>query len=147
MPQKKPRRANRSLAPGVLRYPMTLRSLVVRSTARTQQHLFFWHFVPLFQSPIFLNKWPYKWWGAVNQCPLRRISTRVLSMFSRHWIFMICWPKALGPWSKAPGAHGTLRFLWFFEKLFMVWDLSKSVPKVFRSPGNPLINLCHSTFN
>ena len=29
----------------------------------------------------------------------------------------------------------------------MVWDLSRSVPMVFRSPGNPLINLFHLLFN
>ena len=29
----------------------------------------------------------------------------------------------------------------------MVWDLSSSVPGVFRSPGNPLINLFHLLFN
>ena len=29
----------------------------------------------------------------------------------------------------------------------MVWDLSRSVPGVFRSPGNPLINLFHLSFN
>ena len=39
---------------------------------------------------------------------------------------------------KAHGAHGTLIFL---EICFMVWDLSRSVPKVFRSPGNTSIHL------
>ena len=34
--QKKPRRAHRQLAPGAWRHPITLRSLVVRSTALTQ---------------------------------------------------------------------------------------------------------------
>ena len=29
----------------------------------------------------------------------------------------------------------------------MVWDLSRSVPMVFRSPGNTLINLFHLLFN
>ena len=30
---------------------------------------------------------------------------------------------------------------------FMVWDLSRSVPMVFRTPGNPLINLFHFICN
>ena len=29
----------------------------------------------------------------------------------------------------------------------MVWDLSRSVPRVFRRPGNPLIELFHFIFN
>ena len=29
----------------------------------------------------------------------------------------------------------------------MVWDLSRSVPKVFRTPGNSFINLFHFIFN
>ena len=29
----------------------------------------------------------------------------------------------------------------------MVWDLSRSVPTVFRSPGNPLIKLFHLKLN
>ena len=35
----------------------------------------------------------------------------------------------------------------FLRIQFMVWDLSRSVPMVFRSPGNPLINLFHFIFN
>ena len=54
--------------------------------------------------------------------------------------FVVCGPKA-------PGAHGTLHFLIFFENYFMVWDLSRSVPEAFRTPGNPLINLFHFIFN
>ena len=48
---------------------------------------------------------------------------------------------------KAHGAHGALHVLNCFENLFMVWDLSRSVPGVFRTPGNPLINLIHVIFN
>ena len=44
-------------------------------------------------------------------------------------------------------AHGTLHVLWIFENYFMVWNLSRGVPKVFRTPGNPLIHLSHSIFN
>ena len=29
----------------------------------------------------------------------------------------------------------------------MVWDLSRSVPMMFRTPGNPLIHLFHFIFN
>ena len=52
---------------------------------------------------------------------------------------------SFGP--KAHGAHGTLHFSSFFEKKIMVWDLSTSVPMMFRTPGNPLINLFDFVFN
>ena len=48
---------------------------------------------------------------------------------------------------KAHGAYGTIMFLTSFEKCFMVWDLSRSVPGAFRSPGNPLIKLFHFISN
>ena len=52
--------------------------------------------------------------------------------------------------SKGPGAraHGPRPiFLNVLEIHFMVRDLSRSVPKVFRSPGKPLIKWFHFTFN
>ena len=51
----------------------------------------------------------------------------------------------LGP--RFPGPMGPSMFRDFLKNCFMVWDLSRSVPRVFRSPGNPLINLFHFIFN
>ncbi len=54
--------------------------------------------------------------------------------------FMVLGPRPLGP-------MGPFVFLHFLKICFMVWDLSRSVPMVFRSPGNPLIKLFHLSFN
>ena len=51
--------------------------------------------------PIYFRIAPYQWWGIVKQCPMRRISTRVFSMFSKTFDFHDLW--AQGPW-----AYGTL---------------------------------------
>ncbi len=51
----------------------------------------------------------------------------------------------LGP--RFPGVMGPSVFGAFLKNIFMVWDLSRSVPKVFRTPGNPLIKLFHFIFN
>ena len=50
----------------------------------------------------------------------------------------------MGPWPLGPmGPH-----IFVFLKICkMVWDLSRSVPMVFRRPGNPLIKLFHFIFN
>ena len=37
------------------------------------------------------------------------------------------------------GVMGPFIFCDFLKICFMAWDLSRSVPMVFRSPGNPLI--------
>ena len=69
-------------------------------------------------------------------------------MFTKTLGFHYFWvqgPWGPGPWSKAPGAHG-ICFCDFLKSCFMVWDLSRSVPKVFRSPGNTLIKLYKVTF-
>ena len=98
----------------------------------------FWHLFILFQTPNLLPKVPYQWSGALNQCYLRRISMRIFSMLSKNMIFMICmifW--FLGP--RPLGSMGPFIFRVFLKIYFMVWDLSRSVPRVFRSPGNPLI--------
>ena len=49
---------------------------------------------------------------------------------------------AHGPW----GPWGPI-FPIFSKICKMVRDLSRSVPRVFRTPGNPLINLVHFIFN
>ena len=48
---------------------------------------------------------------------------------------------------KAHGSHWTLHVMTFSKNCLMVWDLSRSVPGVFRSPGSPLIKLFHLLFN
>ena len=102
LPGKKNRRSpNRSLAPGAWRYPITLRSLVVRSTARTQKIKKTIHFSHIFLTPDLFKKWPHEWSGAVIQCYLRRILTRIFSMFSKTFDFHDFW--AHGPW--ANGTH------------------------------------------
>ena len=56
---------------------------------------------------------------------------------------MILWflgPRPLGP-------MGPFIFWHFLKMCFMVWDLSRSVPGVFSSPGNPLIKLCRFIWN
>ena len=45
----------------------------------------------------------------------------------------------LGP--RFPGVMGPSIFRDFLKICFIVWDLSRSVSRVFRSPGDPLINL------
>ena len=58
-------------------------------------------------------------------------------------IFTILWLWAQGPWG--PWGHA---FFWVFLKIcLMVWDLSRSVRMMFRSPGNPLINFFRLLFN
>ena len=55
--------------------------------------------------------------------------------------FMVLDPRFLG-------GHGTLIFLIFcLEICVLVRDLSRNVPGVFRSPGDPFINLFHLLFN
>ena len=51
----------------------------------------------------------------------------------------------LGP--RFPGVMGPFIIREFLKHCSMVWDLSRSVPMVFRSPGNALINLFHFIFN
>ena len=53
--------------------------------------------------------------------------------------FMVLGPSPWGPWGPS--------FSDLFKICFMVWDLSRSVPGVFRSPGNPLIKLFHFIFD
>ena len=54
--------------------------------------------------------------------------------------FMVLGPRPLGTMGPSSCCD-------FFEIYFMVWDLSRSVPGVFRSPGNSVINLFHFIFN
>ena len=56
-------------------------------------------------------------------------------------------PWGPGPWSKAPGAHGTPHFPDFLKDCKMVRDLSKTVRMMFRSTGKPLIHLFDFIFN
>ena len=116
---------------------------------KVKQFWYFWHFFNNFQKHFLLPKWPYQWSGAVVQCSCRRISMRIFSMFKKTLIFIIfndfnnflvLGPRPLGP-------MGPSIFLDFLNFCFMVWDLSRSVPRLFRSPGNPLINLFHVLFN
>ena len=45
------------------------------------------------------------------------------------------------PWCQPAPCPPGFFFRHFLKFCFMVWDLSRSVFRVFRSPGNPLINL------
>ena len=66
--------------------------------------------------------------------------TLIFMIFNDFNNFMV-----LGP--RFSGVMGPSIFRDFLEFCFMVWDLSRSVPKVFRTPGNPLINLFRLLFN
>ena len=66
--------------------------------------------------------------------------TRIFMIFSDFNNLMVLGPRPLGP-------MGPFIFLYFLKFGFMVCDLSRSVPGVFRIPGNPLINLFHFIFN
>ena len=69
---------------------------------------------------------PYQWWGIVKQSPMRRISTRVFSMFSKTLDFHDF--GAQGPW-----AHGTLMPKGIFRPIN-----DKTEMEVFM-----IFNLCH----
>ena len=56
-------------------------------------------------------------------------------------------PWGPDPWSKVYGAHVSPHFSDFCKICKMVRDLSRSVPRVFRTPGNPLIKLFHFISN
>ena len=66
--------------------------------------------------------------------------TMIVMIFNDFNNFMV-----LGP--RFPGVMGPSIFRVFLKICFMVWDLSRSVPEAFRTPGKPLINLFHSIFN
>ena len=66
--------------------------------------------------------------------------TLIFMIFNDFNNFMV-----LGP--RFPGVMGPSVVLHLLKMCFMVWDLSRSVLRVFRSPGNPLINLFHLLFN
>ena len=66
--------------------------------------------------------------------------TMIFMIFNDFNNFMVLGPRPLGP-------MGPSMFCDFLKNCFMVWDLSRSVPRVFRSPGNPLIKLLHLLFN
>ncbi len=55
--------------------------------------------------------------------------------------------KRLGACMRLLGAKYAVVGCKSMETFGMVWDLSRSVPMVFRSPGNTLINLFHFIFN
>ena len=64
----------------------------------------------------------------------------IFNDFNNLDIFLVLGPRPLGP-------MGPFDFWYFLKTYFMVWDLSRSVPRVFRSSGNPLINLFHLFVN
>ena len=106
----------------------------------------FWHFFINLQKHNLHQKWPHQWSGAVVQCSLRRISMRIFSMLTKICDFMILM-ILVKFWVLGPRPMGPFIFLHFLKICFMVWDLSRSVRMVFRSPGNLLIKLCHFIFN
>ena len=61
--------------------------------------------------------------------------------FPRHWITIVDMEVTLSDGYILKVAKGAI-----FDGA-MVWDLSRSVPGVFRTPGNPLIKLFCFTFN
>ena len=65
--------------------------------------------------------------------------TRIFNICNAFKTFIVLGPRPLGP-------MGPFIFWHFLKMCFMVWDLSRSVRMVFRSPGNPLINLFHFIF-
>ena len=66
--------------------------------------------------------------------------TMTFMIFNDFNNFMVLGPRPLGP-------MGPSMFRDFLKMCFMVWDLSRSVRMVFRSPGNTLIKLFHFIFN
>ena len=50
-------------------------------------------------------------------------------------------------WANGPRGPWAPIFQVVLKMYFMVWDLSRSVRMVFRSPGNPLIKLFHLLFD
>ena len=110
---RKKRRANRNIALGVWRHPITLCSLVVRCTARTQQFKNVNTFSNFAHHQLFKS-------DHINDgellisVPFAEFRRASFPCCQKLLIFMIFGPKAPGapgPWSKAPWAHGTLHVL------------------------------------
>ena len=88
-------------------------------------------------------------WSSKSVLPSQNFDTHLFHVLRKSgcswfsWlvmIFILLGPRPLGP-------MGPSMFCDFSKIQFMVWDLSKSVPKVFRSPRNPLIHLFYLIFN
>ena len=100
-----------------------------------------------------LNMEPHELvWKSVTAI-LHRISVSIFKVFSTfeiHWTTFQDFCYILDPWVVK---HMCFWVWWrsifwhFVEVLPLTWDLSRSVRMVFRSPGNPLINLFHFIFN
>ena len=102
----------------------------------------------IFQKHFLLPKWPYQWSGALVQCSCRRISMRSFSNCQEKWfsLFSIDLNNFMVSGLRFLGVMGPFIFWDVLKICFMAWDLSRSVPRVFRSPGNPLIKLFHFSF-
>ena len=134
---RKNRRPNRNIAPGVWSYPITLRSLVVRSTARTQkiQNSDTLSIIVFAPKQVHINDGEL-----LNSVPCMEFRRASFPCSQKQLDFMVFGPKAPRARAHGPrplGPMGPSIFLIFFKFCFMVWDLSRSVPMVFRSPGNP----------
>ena len=75
---------------------------------------------------------------------------RIFSMFKKKTLILMIFNDfnncmVLGP--RFPGDMGPSCFRDVLKSCFMVWEPSRSVRMMFRSPGNPLINLFHLLFN
>ena len=111
-------------------------------------------FIDTFSIRVFAPEWLH-----INDFELLRtvLGTEFRRTSFRCWKNTICseclcfilgsGPWGPDPWSKAPGAHGAPHFSDCLSICKMVRDLSRSVPRVFRSLGKPLIKLFHFIFN
>ena len=133
-------------------HPVTLHSLVVKHTTWTRNWTTFYIFDTFHQFPKtqFAQKSSISMiWSWRSVLPSQNRDAHLFHVEKRHWftwfwmILIISWFWAQGPW----GPWDPPCFWDFLKTCFMVWDLSRSVPGVFRSPGNPLINLFHFLFN
>ena len=100
---KTKRRPHRSLAPGVWRHPITLRSLVVRSTARTQQISNSKTFSIIVFAPKQIHINDGELLISVPFAEFRRAS---FPCSQKQLIFMILGPKAVGPGPMVQGPWG-----------------------------------------
>ena len=113
------------------------------------QYNIYWHF----SNQGFCSRMaPYQWFWIIEDCFRHRISARIFSMLEKHSIynkqFGFFWAQALGPGPMVQGPWSPWGPPPFFSQYCkMVRDLSRSVPRVFRSLGKPLIKLFRFIFN
>ena len=111
------------------------------------QYNIYWH---CFNHGFCSRMAPHQWFWIIEDCFRHRISALIFSMLKKHSILKIplfCFgPRPLGPGPMVQGPWGP-PLSDFLKVCKMVQDLSRSVPRVFRSLGKPLIKLFHFIFN